>query len=155
MRPHCLEVVQHLSAEVKADAPKVLPRGMRRLTHENVESEVADWKRFKNRRQVGSYAGLTGGISASGQSSADLSITKAGNRRLRTELVELAWRLLLYQPQYYLVQKWKHILLNSKAHVRARKRAIVAFARQLLIDLWRWKTGRKTPEQMGWIMTEA
>lgn len=149
------QVVQDLSAEVEADAPKVLPRGMGRLTHENVESEVADWKRFKNRRQVGSYAGLTGGISASGQSSADLSITKAGNRRLRTELVELAWRLLLYQPQYYLVQKWKHILLNPKAHVRARKRAIVAFARQLLIDLWRWKTGRKTPEQMGWIMTEA
>ena len=104
---------------------------------------------------MGSYAGLTGGISASGQSSADLSITKAGNRRLRTELVELAWRLLLYQPGYYLVQKWKHILLNPKAHVRARKRAIVAFSRQLLIDLWRWKTGRKSPEQMGWVMTEA
>ena len=128
---------------------------MGRLTHENVETEVVDWKRFNNRRQVGSYAGLTGGLSASGQSSADWSITKAGNRRLRTELVELAWRLLLCQPGYYLVQKWKHILLNPKAHVRARKRAIVAFARQLLIDLWRWKTGRKTPEQMGWVMTEA
>ena len=149
------ETVRELSAKVEADAPESLPKGMGRLTHENVETEVADWNRFKNRRQVGSYAGLTGGISASGQSSADLSITKAGNRRLRTELVELAWRLLLYQPQYYLVQKWKHTLLNPKAHVRARKRAIVAFSRQLLIDLWRWKTGRKTPEQMGWVMTEA
>ena len=65
-------------------------------------------------------------MSASGQSSADLSITKAGNRRLRTDLVELAWRLLLYQPEYYLVNKWKHILLNPKAHRRARKRAIIA-----------------------------
>ncbi len=55
-----------------------------------MESEVSDWQRFKNRRQVGSYAGLTGGVSASGGSSADLSITKVGNRRLRTELVELA-----------------------------------------------------------------
>jgi transposase len=104
---------------------------------------------------VGSYAGLTGGVSASGQSSADLSITKAGNKRLRTELVELSWRLLLYQPDYYLVKKWHPILLNPKAHRRARKRAIIAFARQLLIDLWRWKTGRRTPEQLGWIMTEA
>ena len=149
------KVVGELSTTIEGDAPESLPKGMGRLTHENVESEVSDWKRFKNRRQVGSYAGLTGGISASGQSSSDLSITKAGNRRLRTELVELAWRLQIYQPGYYLVQKWQHILLNPKAHVRARKRAIVAFSRQLLIDLWRWKTGRKTPEQMGWVMTEA
>ena len=104
---------------------------------------------------MGSYAGLCGGVSASGQSSADLSITKAGNRRLRTDLVELAWRTLLYQPRYYLVKKWKAVLLNPKAHVRARKRAIIAFARQLFIDLWRWKTGRRTPEQLGWVMTQA
>ena len=149
------QAVRKLSGSIEADAPEQLPKGMGRLTHENVESEVSDWNRFKNRRQVGSYAGLTGGVSTSGQSSADLSITKAGNRRLRTELVELAWRLILFQTGNYLVQKWKHVLLNPKAHVRARKRAIIAFARQLLIDLWRWKTGRRTPEQLGWVMTGA
>jgi hypothetical protein len=47
--------------------------------------------------------------------------------------VELAWRTLLYQPNYYLVQKWRAMLLNPEAHARARKRAIIAFARQLLI----------------------
>ena len=149
------QTVRQLTGELAACAPKVRPKGMGGLTHEAVSSEVADWNRFKNWRQVGSYAGLTGGVSASGQSSADLSITKAGNKRLRTELVELSWRLLLYQPDYYLVKKWQPILLNPKAHRRARKRAIIAFARQLLIDLWRWKTGRRTPEQLGWIMTEA
>jgi transposase len=147
------EAVRELTKQIQAASPEALPKGMGSLTHENIETEVADWQRFSNRRQVGSYAGLTGGVSASGQSAADLSITKAGNRRLRTELVELAWRLLLYQPRYYLVQKWKHLLLNPKAHSRARKRAIVAFARQLLVDLWRWKTGRKSPEQLGWVMT--
>jgi transposase len=147
------QAVRQLSQHIEAAAPKALPKGMGSLTHENIDTEVADWKRFANRRQVGSYAGLSGGVSASGQSAADLSITKAGNRRLRTELVELSWRLLLFQPRYYLVQKWKHVLLNPKAHARARKRAIVAFARQLLVDLWRWKTGRKTPEQLGWVMT--
>jgi len=147
--------VRQVSQQVEAAAPAVLPKGMGRLTHETVQTEVADWNRFKNRRQVGSYAGLTGGVSASGQSSADLSITKAGNRRLRTDLVELSWRLLLYQPDYYLVQKWRPILLNPKAHARARKRAIVAFARQLFVDLWRWKTGRRTPAQLGWVMTTA
>ena len=149
------QTVGQLTHELEACAPKVRPKGSGGLTHEAVSSEVADWTRFKNWRQVGSYAGLTGGVSASGQSSADLSITKAGNKRLRTELVELSWRLLLYQPDYYLVKKWQPILLNPKAHRRARKRAIIAFARQLLIDLWRWKTGRRTPEQLGWIMTEA
>jgi len=149
------QAVRQLTGELEAQAPQVLPKGMGRLTYEAVEAEVAAWDRFKNRRQVGSYAGLTGGVSASGQSSADLSITKAGNRRLRTDLVELAWRLLLYQPKYYLVKKWKPVLLNPKAHARARKRAIIAFARQLLIDLWRWQTGRRTPEQLGWVMTEA
>jgi len=149
------EAVGQLTGELEAKAPKALPKGMGRLTYEAVETEVAAWDRFKNRRQVGSYAGLTGGVSASGESCADLSITKAGNRRLRTDLVELAWRLLLYQPKYYLVQKWKAVLLNPKAHRRARKRAIVAFARQLLIDLWRWQTGRRTPEQLGWVMTQG
>ena len=149
------EAVRQLTREIESQAPKVLPKGMGRLTYQAVETEVAAWDRFRNRRQVGSYAGLCGGVSASGQSSADLSITKAGNRRLRTDLVELAWRTLLYQPNYYLVQKWKKVLLNPKAHARARKRAIIAFARQLLIDLWRWQTGRRTPEQLGWVMTEA
>ena len=149
------QAVRQLTGELEAQAPKVLPKGMGRLTYETVETEVAAWDRFQNRRQVGSYAGLSGGVSASGQSAADLSITKAGNRRSRTDLVELAWRLLLYQPNYYLVKKWKSVLLNPKAHVRARKRAIIAFARQLLIDLWRWQTGRRTPEQLGWVMTEA
>jgi len=81
-----------LTGELEAQAPK----GMGRLTYDDVETEVAAWDRFKNRRQAGSYAGLTGGVSASGQGSADLSITRAGSRCLRTDLVELAWRLLLY-----------------------------------------------------------
>jgi len=149
------KAVRQLTRELEVQAPKLLPKGLGRLTFQAVETEVAAWDRFRNRRQVGSYAGLTGGVSASGQSSADLSITKAGNRRLRTDLVELAWRLLLYQPNYYLVKKWKAVLLNPKAHRRARKRAIIAFARQLLIDLWRWQTGRRTPEQLGWVMTQA
>ena len=149
------KAVQDLSKRIEADAPKVLPKGMGRLTHENIETEVRDWNRFSSRRAIASYSGLTGGVSSSGESRSDLSITKAGNRRLRTELVELSWRFLLYQPDYYLVKKWGFVLNNPKAHSRARRRAIIAFARQLLVDLWRWKTGRRTPEQICWIMTEA
>ena len=51
--------MRQLTQEVAARAPKVRLKGMGGLTHEGICSEVADWNRFKNWRQVGSYAGLT------------------------------------------------------------------------------------------------
>jgi transposase len=147
--------VQALTAAVEKEAPVQLPKGMGRLTHEIVEREVVDWDRLSGWRSAGSYAGLTGGVSASGQQRTDLPITKAGNRRLRTILVELAWRMVIDQPEYYLVKKWKVLSSPSRATARQRKRAIVALARGLFVDLWRWKTGRRTPEQLGWRMVVA
>jgi len=144
--------VQALSRQVSQGAPAALPCGMGKLTHQIIEAEVRDWHRFKNRRQIASYAGLTGGVSASGEQWADLSLTKAGNRRLSSCLIECAWRLILRQPRYWLVQKWKGVLLNPKVHARRRKQAIVAFARQLLVDLWKWKTGKVSAQQLGWQM---
>jgi transposase len=144
--------VSLLSKRIAQAAPKSLPKGMGALTHEVLEREVRDWNRFKNRRQLGSYSGLTGGVSGSGEQSADLSITKAGNRRLSCCLIECAWRLVLQQPDYWLVKKWKSVLLDRKTHLRRRKQVIVAFARQLLIDIWKWKTGRVSPQTLGWRM---
>jgi hypothetical protein len=63
--------------------------------------------------------------------------------------------MVLYQPQSKLIQRWKAVLLNPKAHRRARKKAIVAVARRILVDLWRWQTGRVSPEQLGWRMVTA
>jgi transposase len=144
--------LRRLTRQVEAGAPAGLPRGMGQLTHEIIEREIKDWHNFNNRRQVGSYSGLTGGVSGSGEAHADLSITKAGNPRLRPVLIECAWRLLLSQPGYWLVKKWGPVLLGRKVHGRRRKQAIVAFARQLLVDMWKWKTGRVTPSQLGWVM---
>lgn len=147
------EEIARLTREIESQAPESLPKGLGALSHEVVDREIRDWHRFTNRRQVGSYSGLTGGISGSGEHSADLSITKAGNRRLRSCLVESAWRMVFHQPDYWLVKKWHGVLANPKAHLRRRKQAIVAFARQLLIDLWKWKTGRVTAAGLGWRMT--
>jgi transposase len=138
--------VRALGVHIAQQAPASLPKGMGALTHEVMEREIKDWNHFKNRRQVGSYSGLTGGVSGSGEQSADLSITKAGNRRLSICLIECAWRLVWQQPGYWLVKKWRGVLLNPKVHRRRRKQAIVAFARQLLIDIWKWKTGKVTPK---------
>jgi len=144
--------IKNLTAQVSAGAPQQLPQGMGRLTHEIIDNEMKDFTNFQNRRQVGSYPGLTGGVASSGAPHADLSITKAGNRRLAACLIECAGRMLRYQPDYWLVKKWAPVL-RARVHVRRRKQAIVAFARQLLIDLWKWKTGRATPESLGWKMS--
>jgi len=144
--------VRALTEQISQAAPTLLPRGLGPLTHEIIEREIKDWNHFQNRRQVGSYAGLTGGVSGSGEQSADLSITKAGNRRLSACLIECSWRLVAHQPDYWLVRKWKGVLCNPKAAKRRRKQVIVAFARQLLVDLWKWKTGKVTPQRLGWVM---
>lgn len=128
------------------------PVGLGALTLEQLNREVCDWKRFRNRKQPGSYAGLCGGLAATGDWSIDLPITKAGNVRLRVLLIELAWRMVYYQPQSKLIKRWAGVLLNPKAHKRARKRAIVAVARQLFVQLWRWQTGQVTAQQLGWEM---
>lgn len=147
--------LQALTGALEKAAPAVRPKGLGGLTCEVVEREVGSWSRFANRRQVGSYTGLCGGISASGQTQHLLSITKHGNTRLRTALIVLAWRLVLWQPTSKLVQKWRPVLANPKASKAARKKAIVAIARQMAVDLWRWRTDRVKPEDLGWIMTEA
>lgn len=131
------------------------PKGAGAMTLEQIDREVGDWERFENRKQPGSFPGLTGGLDASGEHYAELSITKAGHRRLRHLLIELSWRMVYWQADSPLIQRWKHILLNPKAHTRARKKAIVAVARRLMVDLWRWRTGRRSAEELGWEMMPA
>jgi len=143
------------SAALEKAAPGARPKGLGGLTYEVVEREVGQWDRFQNRRQVGSYTGLCGGISSTGKSTHLLPITKHGNVRLRTALIELAWRLVLWQRDCKLIKKWWRVFGNPKATKAAKKKAIVAVARQMAVDLWRWRTGRVKPEDLGWVMLGA
>jgi transposase len=142
------------TAALEAAAPACRPKGLGGLTCEVIEREVGDWSRFENRRQVGSYTGLCGGVSSSGNTRRLLPITKHGNVRLRTALVEMAWRLVLWQPDCKLVKKWSLVMAHSRNRA-ARKKAVVAIARRLAVDLWRWRTGRTNPENLGWKMVGA
>ena len=77
-------------------------------------------------------------------------VTKHGNPRLRAALVELAWRLVRFQPNYKPIIKWRRTIGHGAlATGAARKKAIVAVARQLAVDLWRVRTGRCTAAQLG------
>jgi transposase len=125
------------------------PRGVGALTSQVLEREILDWHRFQNRRQVASLTGMCPRVRASGLTQWSGAITKHGNRRLRTALVELAWRCVRFQPDYLPLQKWRPLLLSSKATGAAKKKAIVALGRRLAIDLWRINTGRTTAAKLG------
>src|SRR5436190_2589010 len=135
--------------EVEAAAPEQLPVGLGKLTSEILEREVADWNRFKNRRQVGSYTGLCPSEDSSSNRRFQGSINKHGNRRLRPVLVECLWRLTVFQPEYRLVKKWRPELLNPKTSRPRRKKIIVAMARAFAVDWWRVRTGRCKAEDLG------
>ncbi len=125
-------------------------RGVGPLSSELLDREIGDWTRFANRRQVGSYTGLCPGEDSSGDSRMSLSIDKHGNPRVRAVLVELAWLLPRYQPKYKRLQRWKWVFdPASKAPGSMRKKAVVALARHLAVDLWRIKTGRSKPQELG------
>jgi transposase len=101
-------------------------------------------RQFPNGKALGSYAGLTGTPYSSGGVEREQGISKAGNRRLRTVMVELAWLWHRYQPGSVQVS-WFRQRANSAGR-RARKVMIVAMARKLLIALWRFATQGVVPE---------
>ncbi|WP_338910559.1 IS110 family transposase [Mycetohabitans rhizoxinica] len=96
------------------------------------------WREFDNRRQLGACVGLVPQPYDSGQSRIDQGISKQGNRRARTQLIEMAWCWLRYQPSSALAQWFNKRTQGTEANRRARRIAIVAFARRLVIALWRY-----------------
>lgn len=123
---------------------QLIPKGVGELTAALLAGEILDWHRFANRRQVASYTGLCPSEHSSGERRRQGAVSKHGNPRVRHQLVEACWRLLQWQPDYPPLRK-----LRAATGTRARKRAVVAAARRLAIDLWRINTGQCTAEKLG------
>lgn len=96
--------------------------------------EFFAFRNFANRRQVGGAAGLGGTPYSSGQTTREQGISKAGNARVRTRMIELAWMWIRLQPESKRT-KWFQQRFGGGAK-RGRRRGIVGLARMLLIDLW-------------------
>lgn len=94
------------------------------------------YRRFDNRRQLASYVGITPMPYQSGGMDRDRSISRAGNPRARTAMIQLAWLWLRYQPASELATWFRERVGTLKG--RTRRIAIVAMARKLLIALWRY-----------------
>jgi transposase len=125
-----------------------LPKGLGSLTGVILDAEICNWYRFNNRKQVGSYTGCCPGEHSSGGKRRLGSIDRLGNGRVRALLVEAVWRLLKWQPGWKAAQRLRVKLADGPA---LRKKSVVALARQLAIDLWRWRTGRCTLADLGLI----
>ena len=144
------EKIRALTVQLQSAAGPNQPWGFGALSSVVIDREVGNWERFANRRRVGSYTGLCPGEHSSGNTRLQTCVTKHGNPRLRAALVEAAWRLVRFQPNYKPILKWRTILSKGAlATGAARKKAIVAVARQLAVDLWRIRTGRVRAEQLG------
>jgi transposase len=148
VRALTLKIEQAAQQNLPPSMPSV-PYGFGQLSMEILRREVCDWHRFKNRRNVGNFFGMCCAESSSGEQQAQGSITKTGNSRCRHALVELAWRALVFQPEYRVVKKFKPRIEKTKPRSVARKKLIVAMARQLGVDLWRLYTGQTTMDKLG------
>lgn len=102
------------------------------------------WRAFQNRRQLGSCSGLAPTPYSSGDSEREQGISKAGNRRIRTLMIELSWLWLRYQPNSALSQWYQRRFAGGGK--RMRRIGIVALARKLLIALWRYVEAGEIPE---------
>jgi transposase len=113
--------------------------------------EFFAWRRIRNRKQLAALAGLAPTPYQSGDSSHEQGISKAGNRRLRTMAVEIAWGWLRYQPKSALSEWYERRF--GKGSSRQRRIGIVALARKLLVALWRFLETGAVPagaETVAW-----
>lgn len=105
--------------------------------------EFFGWRGIRNRRELASLAGLTPTPYDSGESRREQGISRAGNRRVRWMMIELAWGWLRYQPDSELSRWYQRRFAAGNA--RLRKVGIVAVARKLLVALWKYVETGEVP----------
>lgn len=106
--------------------------------------EFFGWRAFRNRREVGALAGLTPTPYQSGDEAREQGISKAGNCPIRGMAIEISWGWLRYQPDSKLSRWYQERF--GRGSKRLRKIGIVALARKLLIELWRYLETGAIPE---------
>ena len=145
--------LDRLTREIEAIVgEEKIPLGLGALTVSLIDGEVCDWKRFVHRKAVGSYTGCCPSEHSSGGVQRFGAIDRHGNKHVRVLLVEAVWRLLRWQPNWHARQKY---LQKLKHGASLKKKIAVALARQLAIDLWRWRSGRATAAELGWTVASA
>jgi transposase len=128
--------VQAMALE-SAGARLVQLKGIATTSAAVLLNEGLVWREFQNRRQIGGLLGFAPVQYDSGAATRDQGISRAGNDRLQSVMVQLAWSWVHWQPQSALARWYRERFGQGK---RTRKVGIVALARKLLIALWRYAT---------------
>jgi transposase len=143
------QIAQH-KKQLAQSNKEALPKGFGAQSMVQLDREIGDYHRFANRRKVGCFGGLVPREHSTGKNQRLGSITKVGSPRVRTLIIEMVWRVVLFQPNYPPVVQWREVLGGSNK-VR-KKKAVVAVARRLLIDIWKMRTGRTTAQELSLIL---
>jgi len=129
---------------------QALPRGFGAQSLCQLDREIGDYHRFKNRRQIACFGGLVPQEYSTGAHQRLGAITKVGSPRIRRLSVEMAWRLVQFQPNYGPILHWGQVLRGGNKALK--KKAIVAVARRLLVDIWKMRTGRTNAQALGLVV---
>lgn len=144
------EKIQAAKAALAKGCSGPRPKGAGANSLVQLQSEVLDWGLYTNRRKIACLAGMVPSEWSTGETQRRGSITKVGVPTIRRIIIEMVWRIILFQPQYPPVQKWQEVLRGTNRTLK--KKAVVAIGRQLIVDLWRLQTGRATAEELNLVM---
>ena len=136
--------------ELIQSSKEALPKGFGAQTMVQLDREIGDYARFSTRRKVGCFGGFVPREHSTGVQQRLGSITKVGSPRIRTLIIEMVWRLRQFQPNYPPIVQWREAFCGSNQVLK--KKAAVAVARRLLIDIWKMRTGRTTAQELGLIL---
>lgn len=143
----------NLQAVEHETSPRALLAALKGIGPEFANTLVSEglFRHFDNRRQVAAYAGLAPSPWRSGSIDREQGVSKAGNPRLRTTMIQLSWLWLRFQPDSVLSRWFQERVARSGG--RGKKVAIVALARKLLVALWKFAASGVVIE--GAIMAKA
>src|SRR3990170_3946681 len=153
-----LKLVEEQLAQLEKTLPAQLPEAVRQRMVQLMQLKAVGpvgaqrlllelfWRQFNNRREVGACVGLVPQPYDSGESRVDQGISKAGNRRVRALLIEMAWMWVRWQPHSELAHWFAQRTRGSGSNKRSKRMAIVAVARRLVILLWRYLKHGVLPE---------
>jgi len=140
-----VQEIRH-SQDPKVDQVRVLMRlnGIGVNSSWQFIMEFFGWREFRSGKEVGGLSGLAPTPYQSGSSYREQGMSKAGNRHIRAMAIEIAWGWLGYQPESEL-SRWYERRFGQGSK-RIRKIGIVALARRLLVELWRYLETGAIPE---------
>jgi len=149
-RIRLIERLQAEQLETRTDPAIAMVRQLMTLKGIGLQSawlftfEFFAWRRIRSRQQITGLAGLAPSPYNSGDETRDLGISKAGSSSVRAMAIQIAWGWIRFQPDSELTRWFERRFAHGGRRMRAI--GIVALARRLLVELWKFLETGALPE---------